>query len=306
MEIINYSSCPGCKATRIYPVITTKDYTVSRQEFSIWQCKQCSLRFTQDVPAQSSIGRYYQSDNYISHTDTTKGLVNSLYHLIRKRTLLQKKKLIKGLTRLQRGNLLDIGAGTGAFSFYMQHAGWEVTGLEPDEQARNRAADLYGMTLLPAGELFNIPAQSYDAVTMWHVLEHVHDLHGYLQQLSVILSRKGIAFIAVPNYTSYDASVYKEFWAAYDVPRHLYHFSPRSMKLLLESHNMKVIKIAPMWYDSFYVAMLSEQYRNSSPGYVRAAYNGLVSNWQAVKNGEKCSSLIYVVEVQTYKVLQTL
>jgi 2-polyprenyl-3-methyl-5-hydroxy-6-metoxy-1,4-benzoquinol methylase len=297
LEVINYSDCPGCKAAGIYPVITTKDYTVTGQQFSIWQCKQCSLRFTQDVPAQSSIGHYYQSDNYISHTDTTKGVVNSLYHLIRKRTLVQKKKMIERLTRLLRGRLLDIGAGTGAFSVYMQQAGWEVTGLEPDEHARKRAADLYGMNLLTAGELFNIPARSYDAVTMWHVLEHVHDLHGYLHQLSVIVSKKGRAFIAVPNYTSFDASVYKEYWAAYDVPRHLYHFSPRSMKLLLGSHNMKVTAIAPMWYDSFYVAMLSEQYRNSSPGYVKAAYNGLVSNWQAVKNREKCSSLIYVVEV---------
>lgn len=296
MEIINFSSCPGCKAISIDPVITAKDYTVSGQEFSIWQCKQCSLRFTQDVPAQSSIGHYYQSDNYISHTDTTKGLVNSLYHLIRKRTLHQKKKLIERITRLQHGSLLDIGAGTGAFSFYMQHAGWKVTGLEPDEQARKRAADLYGMTLLPAGELFNMSTLSYDVVTMWHVLEHVHDLHGYLQQLSDILSKKGIAFIAVPNYTSYDASVYKQFWAAYDVPRHLYHFSPYSMKLLLSSHSMKVRKIVPMWYDSFYVALLSEQYQNGSSGYVKASYNGLVSNWQAVKNREKCSSLIYIIE----------
>ncbi len=296
METVNYSNCPGCKATGIYPVITAKDYTVTGQEFSIWQCKQCTLRFTQDVPSQSSISNYYQSDNYISHTDTTKGFINSLYHLIRKRTLLQKRKLIERLTGLQRGSLLDIGAGTGAFSSYMQHAGWKVTGLEPDEQARKRAADLYGINLLPAGELYHMSARSYDAVTMWHVLEHVHDLHGYLHQLSGILSMKGIAFIAVPNYTSYDASVYKQFWAAYDVPRHLYHFSPASMKLLLSNHNMRVRTIAPMWYDSFYVSMLSEQYRNGSSGYVKASYTGLLSNWRAVKNRETCSSLIYIVE----------
>ncbi|MEJ7768661.1 MAG: class I SAM-dependent methyltransferase [Chitinophagaceae bacterium] len=295
MDIIVYSHCPGCGTDLIYPALEAKDYTVTGEQFEIWQCKQCSLRFTQNAPGKLSIGKYYQSANYISHTDTKRGFVNTMYHIIRKRTLNQKLKLVQHVTGKREGNLLDIGAGTGAFSAHMRNAGWQVIGLEPDYDTRNRAMELYEIQLQDSNHLFELTAGSIDAVTMWHVLEHVHDLHQYIDQVKTILGKSGKLFIAVPNYTSLDAQSYGRYWAAYDVPRHLYHFSPLSMKMLLQRHNMIIHDIRPMWYDSFYVSLLSEQYKNGSPGHLPAILNGLRSNVNTVTDKYKCSSLIYIV-----------
>ena len=252
--------------------------------------------FTQNVPEQEQIGRYYQSENYISHSDTQKGFINQLYHRIRKITLSSKRKLIQTETGLQTGNILDVGCGTGAFLNTMKYAGWKITGLEPDEGARKTAQSLYKIEPLPSPLIFQLPQAEYDAVTAWHVMEHVHQLHEYVEQIKMILTPKGKAFIAVPNYTSGDATSYKENWAAYDVPRHLYHFSPKSMSELMKMHGMEVIKMKPMWFDSFYVSMLSEQYKNNKGNIVRAFLNGLGSNAKALFNNSKCSSVIYVIQ----------
>lgn len=295
MERINYLNCPGCGSAEIDYRLVAKDYTVSMEEFPVWQCEVCLLRFTQQVPVQASIGNYYKAENYISHTDTKTGFVNSLYHRIRKRTLNSKEQLVRRFSGLSTGKLLDIGAGTGAFCQHMKAAGWGITGLEPDEATRLRAHELHGVSLDPAEELFRLPAGSYDAVTLWHVLEHVHALHEYMERIREILTPQGRAFIAVPNYTSYDAAVYKQYWAAYDVPRHLYHFSPQSMESLLKKHRLTLVTTEPMWYDSFYVSMLSEQYKHQAAGYLRAAWTGLFSNARALFNKRRCSSVIYVV-----------
>lgn len=295
MERINYANCPCCGSADTGLGLTAKDHTVSGEVFSIWQCARCTLRFTQGAPNQASIGRYYQAENYISHTDTKAGIINGLYHRVRKRTLVGKEQLIKKYTGLSTGNLLDIGAGTGAFCRHMKEAGWAVTGLEPDEATRLRAHELHGLTLQPADELFRLSLHSYDALTLWHVLEHVHALHAYMKRIGEILTPQGKAFIAVPNYTSYDASVYKQYWAAYDVPRHLYHFSPRSMQFLLKKHRLTLAAVEPMWYDSFYVSMLSEQYKSGKAGYAKACAVGLASNARALFNKRRCSSVIYVI-----------
>lgn len=294
--MVHYSHCPVCKKESIARALSAEDYTVSHQRFEIWHCGSCSARFTQDIPGQEAIGAFYASENYISHSDTKEGLVNRLYHAVRKRTLRSKMQLVKRETAMQQGALLDIGCGTGAFLDTMQHAGWQITGLEPDEQARERAAALYNIKAQEPGILFHLAPGSFDAITMWHVLEHVHDLHGYVAQLKKLLSERGRIFIAVPNYTSYDASVYKEHWAAYDVPRHLYHFSPQSMHILMQMHGLKVNAVHPMWFDSFYVSMLSEQYINKGRGNLaRAAIKGLVSNSKTLFSKNKCSSVIYVI-----------
>jgi 2-polyprenyl-3-methyl-5-hydroxy-6-metoxy-1,4-benzoquinol methylase len=244
------------------------------------------------VPDAASAGSYYQSDNYISHTNTNKGIVNKLYHFVRKRTLRKKRQMLQKKTGLQRGSLLDIGAGTGAFANIMQGAGWNTTGLEPDEKTRLRAADLFNIQLLDSPSFFQLPAAGYDAITMWHVLEHVHELHRYIDQIKILLKEEGRVFIAVPNYTSYDAEIYQEYWAAYDVPRHLYHFSAASMERLLQQHGLQLIAIRPMWYDSFYISMLSEKYKGG--GIFKAAWTGFISNCIAVFNPRRCSSLIYI------------
>ena len=292
-----FTSCPCCGKSAISVALSARDYTVSNQEFQIWQCADCTVRFTQNVPDKLEIGKYYQSEDYISHSDTKKGFINSLYHHVRNLTLSSKKNLINKSTKLENGRLLDIGAGTAAFLHKMKQSGWEVEGLEPDTLARENAQQLYDLQLKPSEELFTLPNNSFDAITMWHVMEHVHDLHEYIDQLKRLIKPNGRIFMAVPNYTSFDANYYKEFWAAYDVPRHLYHFSPVSVTQLLLRHGLQLKDIKPMWFDSFYVSMLSEKYKRGKQDLVAAVWNGSISNWKAIWNNEKCSSIIYIVGV---------
>jgi 2-polyprenyl-3-methyl-5-hydroxy-6-metoxy-1,4-benzoquinol methylase len=293
--MIHYNSCPVCSCAAVSEVLTAVDYTVSNEQFEIWQCANCSLRFTQNVPETNAIGKYYKSEKYISHSETKRGLINTLYLLVRRFTLLSKKNFVQRITGIKTGSLLDIGAGTGAFLNSMKSGGWNVEGVEPVYQAIKKAAATHGIQLKPANYLFQLPEKSFDAITLWHVLEHVHELHNYVEQLKFLCKKKGRVFIAVPNYTSYDAAYYSDKWAAYDVPRHLYHFSPAAMMELINSHGGHIESIHPMWFDSFYVCLLSEKYRTGSSNIIQGFWKGFQSNRKALANKRKASSVIYVV-----------
>ena len=291
------TNCPCCGSELISKVLACKDYTVSKKTFDIWECKTCSFRFTQDIPDQDSIGPYYQSDTYISHSDTEKGFVNKVYKIARNYTLNWKMNLLKCSVAkgLQKGTLLDIGTGTGAFLHKAFQSGWSVTGLEPDAGARKICKDKYDLQSEEPGKLFDLPAQKFDVITMWHVLEHVHQLHEYMDQINRVLKPDGVVLIALPNYTSADAKLYKEHWAAYDVPRHLYHFSPMAVDKLTKQHGLKMESMEPMWLDAFYIAMLSEEYKTGKSNLVAAVFNGLRSNINAFKEKTTCSSLVYII-----------
>lgn len=291
---IHRSVCPVCGSSDFSDILKAKDFTVSGERFAIVQCNTCSLRFTQDFPSEDSIGQYYQAEDYISHSDKSKGIITKLYHAVRSRTLNQKKKLLNRYRGERKRSILDIGAGVGAFMQTMAEDGWKVTGLEPDAGARKIAREKYGQLLEESERLFFLPEESFDAVTMWHVLEHVHNLEGYTRKIYNLLKPEGKWVIAVPNYTSPDAHFYGEYWAAYDVPRHLYHFSPLSMTTLLTNNGFQLLDVKPMWFDSFYVSMLSEQYKSGASNLPGAFLKGLSSNLQALRHVQKCSSLIYI------------
>ncbi len=294
-HFITYAECPSCKSKGIAPVLEAEDFTVSHEVFSIWECRDCTLRFTQKVPVVTEIGRYYQSTDYISHTDSRKGIINKLYHRVRNHTLRSKRKLITQISAKQSGSLLDIGAGTGAFVDTMSKAGWQVTGLEPDVTARQNALHKYDIELQVPEKLFTLEPETFEVITLWHVLEHVHELERYLLRFHSLLKKEGVLVIAVPNYTSFDATFYGSYWAAYDVPRHLYHFSPASMDRLMQKYGFQVSDCRPMWYDSFYVSMLSEKYRKGKTSFIHAFWRGLQSNRKAVSDSRRCSSVIYVI-----------
>ncbi|HLG39523.1 MAG TPA: class I SAM-dependent methyltransferase, partial [Chitinophagaceae bacterium] len=247
-------------------------------------------------PDAKSISPYYKAEDYISHTNISRGFVNRAYQFVRKRTMIKKRRLIEKYTGLKKGKLLDVGSGTGSFVNEMKQNAWQVTGLEPDEDARKVAAQLYELQLTDTRELYQLESGSFDAITLWHVLEHVHDLHACMQQLKSLLRNNGKIFIAVPNYTSLDARVYGEYWAAYDVPRHLYHFSPKAMTMLVEKNGLKINRQRPMWYDSFYISFLSSKYKTGKTNWIAAFFTGLRSNFKAMSNVEKCSSVIYIIE----------
>ena len=300
--IIHHNVCPACGSASFKNVLTAIDYTVTGEQFGINECMNCTLRFTQDVPDAENMIRYYKSENYISHSNTSKGLINRLYHKIRERTMVTKRKMVEKSCGLRSGVLLDVGAGTGYFAGIMKEHGWEVTGLEPDEDARVLAGIEFGIVLSDEKKIYELPLKSFDAITLWHVLEHVNDVVLYFKLLSTLLKDDGLIFIAVPNYNSYDAAVYGEFWAAYDVPRHLYHFSPQSLALLSENSGMKIKCHKPMWYDSIYISLLSSKYKNSNLPegkrkikWLSAFWIGLLSNFHALMNVKKCSSVIYIL-----------
>ena len=217
--------------------------------------------------------------------------------MVRKRTLVSKKTIVTRYSQRPAGSLVDIGAGTGAFAALMKACGWEVTALEPDPSARTLAEKNHHIRLHEPSVLFEIAAGSIDVITMWHVLEHVHTLKDYLLQFKKIVKTGGILLIAVPNYTSMDAEKYGRFWAAYDVPRHLYHFSPRAMETLLNLYGFEIKTLLPMWYDSFYVSLLSEKYKTGKQKLGKGVWSGIQSNWNALQQKNRCSSLVYVVKV---------
>lgn len=291
-------TCPSCGSQNVKKVLEVKDHLVSEEKFSIYHCEACTLSFTYPVPEEERIADYYQSENYISHTDTHKGAINKLYHFVRRYALKQKRKWVEKATGLQNGELLDIGCGTGAFMNEMKTSGWKVTGLEPDQTAREVAAKQYHLALLPSGEINHLPERTYDAITLWHVLEHVYPLHEYWQRISKLLRPDGKVFIALPNYTSFDATQYGSHWAAYDVPRHLYHFSPKAFLQLAGQYHFHCIDQIAMPFDAFYISLLSEKYQNGKTRYLHGFMNGLRSWLHAGRHPSKASAVLYVLTLK--------
>lgn len=266
-----------------------KDHMITQENFTIVSCSSCGFHFTNPRPSIERIGDYYKSEEYVSHSSSNKGLINKLYNLVRNYTLKKKVKLVRSLAK---GNeLLDIGAGTGHFLNACKQNGFSVEGLEPDPDAVTFARTNFSIELKPLEQLYQLPEASKDVITMWHVLEHVYNLQQDFKRISEILKDTGVLVIAVPNMESQDARSYREFWAAFDVPRHLYHFRKEDIRLLASQHGLKLDRVLPMKFDAFYVAMLSEKYKEGSV--VKAFRNGLRSNMKSDRGGY--SSQIYVL-----------
>ena len=266
-----------------------KDYSVSKEAFELQYNSEYDLFKTNPIP--QDLDKYYQSEDYISHTDSKRSLFERIYHLVKQYTLSQKERLISSYVN-KKGNLLDIGAGTGDFLAYAKSKKWEVVGIEPSQKAKDLALKKGVLFVKSTEELSD---NSFDVITMFHVLEHVEDLDKQLSELKRISKPNGIIIIAVPNFKSYDANYYKEFWAAYDVPRHIWHFSKIAIQKLFSEKEIELIKTKPMYFDSFYVSLLSEKYKNGKMNFVRAFWIGLLSNLKGMTSKE-FSSHIYVLK----------
>ncbi|MFC7356160.1 class I SAM-dependent methyltransferase [Jejudonia soesokkakensis] len=267
--------------------LRTKDYLVSGEIFDLVLDQETQMLVTTPQPKPEDLSKYYESESYISHTDSNKGIVSYCYQIVKKYSLKKKLKLINRF-QTTKGLILDIGAGTGEFLKEADNNGWEIYGIEPSPKARELAKNKNVFLSKEFGEL---PDKKFDVITLWHVLEHLPSLDEEIKKIESFLKPSGILIIAVPNYKSYDAKFYKKHWAAYDVPRHLWHFSQQSMKLLF-SKNLKLVRIQPMIFDSFYVSLLSEKYKTGNSFSVRAFFVGLWSNIKAWSSTEY-SSLIY-------------
>jgi len=277
--------------------LTCKDHTVSRETFTLLLDKNSDLLITFPKPDDNKLYKYYESDTYISHTDSKKSILDKVYQIVKNYAIKQKIKLINSQNSDEK-SILDIGCGTGDFLKACKDKGWNIKGVEPNEKARDLALEKLNSEIYLAKnieDLLKSNINGFDVITMWHVLEHIPNLEEYISILKELLKPEGTLIIALPNYKSFDAKYYKNFWAAYDVPRHLWHFSRKSMKLIFSDKKFEIVKILPMKFDAFYVSLLSEKYRTGKSNPFRAFYTGFISNLKANRSGEY-SSLIYVLK----------
>jgi 2-polyprenyl-3-methyl-5-hydroxy-6-metoxy-1,4-benzoquinol methylase len=271
--------------------LTVTDYSVSKETFELYYDQDLDLLITSPQPSPENLGRYYESNDYISHTDSKRSLFEKAYHFVKGIALKNKLNLINNCSSI-KGNLLDIGAGTGDFLLTAKQNGWNTIGVEPSEKAKGIAI---GKGIQFSDSTEELESNSFDVITMWHVLEHVPNLEIQIKELKRLVKPNGTIIIAVPNFKSYDANYYGKFWAAFDVPIHFWHFSKTAIKLFFEKEDIKLEKVLPMKFDSFYVSLLSEKYKNGKMNFVKAIWIGLVSNWKANWSLEY-SSHIYVLK----------
>lgn len=271
--------------------LSVKDYSVSQEDFDLYYDEKLDMLITHPQPSLENLGKYYESVDYISHTDSKRSLFEKCYHFIKSIALKNKLNLINSV-QPSKGSILDIGAGTGDFLSFVQQEGWQAIGVEPSEKAK-AIAKKKGVSFV--GNTSELENNSFDVISMWHVLEHVPDLDSQIKELKRLLKPNGTLIIAVPNFKSFDAKHYGKFWAAFDVPIHFWHFSKTAIKLLFEQEEMKLVKTLPMKFDSYYVSLLSEKYKNGKMNFIKAFIIGLQSNWKAKKNFEY-SSHIYVLK----------
>lgn len=271
--------------------ISVKDFSVSGESFSLLLNEEYQILKTHPQPTLDKLGSYYEFEDYISHTDGKRTLFEKMYHFIKRKAIRDKVKLINSYQPV-KGRILDIGAGTGDFLLECKNQNWDILGIEPNDKAKGIAL---GKGIKFGDTIEKLESNSFDVITMWHVLEHVPDVEHQVAELKRLLKPSGTIIIAVPNFKSYDANYYKEFWAAYDVPRHLWHFSKTAIEKLFDKQNMNLEDIKPMWFDSFYVSLLSEKYKSGKMNFISGFFIGLISNVSGFFKKE-FSSHIYVLK----------
>jgi len=269
--------------------IKVKDYLLSGETFDLYYDRACDMLVTKPVPA--NLPDYYKSATYQPHRLQRKSFFDRIYRWVRNRSFRYKYRLITNNHPKVR-SVLDYGTATGDFLAFLQTKGIDVCGVEPDNDARRIANSLLSANVFERIEDCN---RKFDVITLWHVFEHVDKPDELLEKLIKKLHPGGLIVIAVPNYKSYDAVYYKQYWAAYDVPRHLWHFSPLSIHKIFEKHRLQLLAQKPLIFDSFYVSLLSEQYMTGKKKWISAFITGLKSNFKARKTGNY-SSLIYIAK----------
>ena len=288
------SSCPVCAFEGFSKYREVRDFFLTKETFIITCCNNCGFLFTNPRPVDGDLPKYYQSDEYLSHSKADKGIFSKAYNIVRNYSIRQKFQLIKGYKNT--GSILDVGCGTGEVLKYFTDKGWSTKGIEPSDAARLYATNSLKLSVKKEEYISDIPRKSFDVITMWHVLEHVPRLNKRMEELFSILKDDGVLLIALPNHNSWDAKYYSSYWAAWDLPRHLYHFSKDTFSILAKKHNFKIQEIRPMKFDAFYVSLLSEKYKTKKMNYTKAFTQGLKSNKWAKKNEANYSSLIYILK----------
>lgn len=293
-------NCPLCGNSEIIEIINTSDFSNTGETFTISDCTKCSFRFTSNPPLISDCGKYYQNENYISHSDTKKGLIAWLYHKVRNIMLKRKYKLVARIS--SNKNVLDIGSGTGYFLDYLKTKGYHVHGVELSDNARAYSIQSFNLNVDKSIDDINTD-MTFDYITLWHVLEHLYEPDSYMHKFKELLSEDGTLIIALPNFDSYDGKKYEKYWAAYDVPRHLWHFTPKTFEKFASKNGFSIIEKQIMPFDPFYNAMLSEKYMKRNLSFVRGFISGLIALIKGIKSTENASSIIYILKPNHKKLI---
>jgi SAM-dependent methyltransferase len=286
------SRCAVCGSDSFKDFLQCTDHFVTGEKFMISACSQCGFHFTNPRPLLKDSGRYYESEKYISHSKTSRGFTNTLFHQARRFTIRSKRDLVRKYS--SSASILDYGSGTGEFLAEMKGSGFSCFGIEPNATARDSAVSYYGLNVVDEDGIKNIEPGSLGCISLWHVLEHVYPLEQRVIEFFDKLEPGGTLIVALPNMLSYDARKYGECWAAYDVPRHIHHFTPSTVLQLMKKAGFELIKTSPMYFDAFYISLLSEKYRHGHEKYINAFFTGLWSNLSAFFGKGNYSSLIYI------------
>lgn len=290
--MIHLNKCEICGSIDLSCFLECRDHFLTKENFKLYKCNECCFVFLNPQPEKEKLELYYDSPDYISHSGTGKGIINKIYKRVKKITLQKKLKIV---SRHSSGKkILDIGCGSGELMNIFNENNWQTMGVEPNERVRNYAIKEYGLKIVDEKEIEKIQDRSFDVISLWHVLEHVPELQKRMNELKRIIKANGTLFIAVPHCNSYDAVYYKEYWAAYDVPRHLWHFTPSTLEVLCNKYGFSVVNIIPMKFDSYYVSLLSEKYIHGKQKLFKGLWKGYVSNRKAIKQKYPYSSQIYV------------
>lgn len=293
--MITHSICPLCSYGKISSYLKCIDHLLSREEFELSKCPECGFVFTFKYPDEQNIGKYYESDDYIPHDDSANGFLNLIYLQVRSLMLRKKRRIITKATGLTKGRILDIGCGTGYFAATMKKGGWDVTGIEPNVKARDFATRHFALNVISPEHISELPSGSFDCVTLWHVLEHFHDPFNYSAEIKRLLRPDGLCLCALPNCSSFDANHYGEYWAAYDVPRHLWHFTPKTFRLFAQKTGFHISGIKSLPLDVFYISILSEKNKGSKFYFLIGMIKGISFAFHSLFDKRKSSSLIYIL-----------
>ena len=293
--MIHHRVCPLCSSPEIAHFLSCIDYFVGKETFEICRCTKCGFTFTQDHPEESEVSRYYESDEYISHSDTNKRLTDKAYQFIRRIMLDRKKRMIRKITGLSSGSILDIGSGTGHFLNTMKSFGWSIIGVEINAKAREYAASRFSIDTISPEKIKTLPDNSFDCITLWHVLEHFQEPFILMEEIGRLLKSDGVCIVALPNSISFDAKYYGKEWAAYDVPRHLWHFNPSTFSTFADKNQFIIVEKRNLPFDVFYISILSEKYRGSKFPFLAGIINGLMFSIRSRFISSGSSSIIYVL-----------
>jgi SAM-dependent methyltransferase len=296
--MITHSICPLCSSGNILPFLKCTDHLLSREEFDLSKCKECGFVFTLKYPDDQNIGKYYESEDYISHDDSAKGFLNLIYLQVRSLMLKKKRRIIEKATGLTKGKILDIGCGTGYFAAKIKKMGWDVTGIEPNVKARDFAARHFSLNVICPEHISELPSGIFDCITLWHVLEHFHDPFSYAAEIKRLMKPGGLCLCAIPNCSSFDADHYGEYWAAYDVPRHLWHFTPETFRLFAQKAGFRISRIKSLPLDVFYISILSEKNKGSKFSFLTGMIKGTSFAFRSLFNKGRSSSLIYLLHLK--------